>query len=165
MTAPTRCGAALRGLGGLLIVSAMGSIVAGAAQDPSAVLGGVVLAADQSGEPLAHAVVSLLDPANPVRVTVIAGDDGRFEFKDLRPGRYTVRASKPAYLPMAYGARRPGEAGTAIALTAGQRLDDLRITLTRGAIIAGHVRDPGGAPAANIPVVIAPAIATSGPGE
>ena len=44
-------------------------------------------------------------------------------------------------------------------------MDDVRITLARGAVIAGHLRDAAGAPAANIPVRVVPAAAALGPGE
>ena len=148
-----------------LAAATLGTISINAAQEIPGTLAGVVLAADQPDQPLRHAVVSLIEPGNPVHVSVIAGDDGRFEFVNLRPGRYAVAASRPAYLRSAYGARRPGDAGTPVALAAGQRVDDLRITLTRGAVIAGRLRDAAGAPAANIPVVVAPAAMISGPGE
>jgi hypothetical protein len=148
----------------LLAVGLGPAAVIGAQESPGT-LAGVVLAADQPDQPLRHAVVSLIDPTSPVHVTVVADDEGRFEFGDLRPGRYAVTASKPAYLTSAFGARRTGDAGTPIALAAGQRVEDLRITLARGAVIAGHVRDAAGAPAANISIVVAPAATTSGPGE
>jgi len=36
-------------------------------------------------------------------------NDGRYEFRDAAPGRYTLRVERSGYLALTYGQRRPGE--------------------------------------------------------
>ncbi|HEX5069811.1 MAG TPA: carboxypeptidase-like regulatory domain-containing protein, partial [Vicinamibacterales bacterium] len=86
-------------------------------------------------------------------VSAVSDDSGRFRFVDLAPGRYTVAVSKPAYLPMVYGATRPGRPGTAIAVSAGQTVN-VRVPLSRGAVITGTIRDQFGQPMAGMPVTV-----------
>ena len=51
----------------------------------------------ESGEePLAGVTVRLLDEAGQVVATTQTGQDGSYEFRDLRAGRYTVAESQPA---------------------------------------------------------------------
>jgi uncharacterized protein (DUF2141 family) len=141
---------------GLVVVS-LHSGISAVAQDATGSIAGIVEAADRPGQRLPHAIVSVSHPGTSVQISVVADDAGQFRFDDLRAGAYTVTASKAAYLTSAIGARRPGEPGTPIALAAGQHVGDVRLTLTRGAVIAGFVRDAAGVPATNIPIVVAPA--------
>jgi hypothetical protein len=138
--------------------------VSALAQDATGSIAGIVEAADRPGQPLPHAIVSVSHPGTSVQNSVVADDVGRFRFDDLRAGAYTVTATKTAYLTAAVGARRPGEPGTPIVIAAGQHVGDVRLTLTRGAVIAGFLRDAAGVPAASIPVVVAPAETAMGPG-
>jgi protocatechuate 3,4-dioxygenase beta subunit len=133
-----------------------------AAQETAA-LSGVVETASQPARPLAHAVVSLGGRDLPVRLSVIADERGQFTFVDLAPGVYAVTAAKPGYVPSAHGARRVGDRGTPVTLTAGARLNDVRVRLVEAATVAGRIRDPSGAPAGNIAVAIVPAAAAMGP--
>ena len=124
-------------------------------------ISGVVVSIDTPPQPVRRAIVSVSGADIPSNLSVVADDEGRFVFPDLRPGRYTVRASKAAHLAATYGASRPGEPGTAVAVTAGRQAD-LRIVLPRGAVIAGTVRDHLGQPAAGVRVTIAPSGELSG---
>jgi hypothetical protein len=73
-------------------------------------------------------------------------EQGRFEFKELAGGRYTVTASKGGFVTLQYGQRRPGERGTPVDLPAGQTLEKLAIGLPRGSVIAGRIVDEFGEP-------------------
>jgi hypothetical protein len=82
----------------------------------------------------------------------VTDDSGRFVIGGLPAGRYTVSAAKAAFLPSAYGARPlSGPAsvlgGTAVVLANAEHVADLSITMTRGAVVTGIVRDPAGHPA------------------
>ncbi|HUR25845.1 MAG TPA: carboxypeptidase-like regulatory domain-containing protein [Candidatus Thermoplasmatota archaeon] len=69
---------------------------ADAVQPGLGVLHGVVV--DQAIRPVANATVSVgLAGAGPVAATT--GTDGLFEFRDLPPGSYALRAEKPRHLP------------------------------------------------------------------
>ena len=81
------------------------------------------------------------------RVTV-TGDDGRYEFVQLPPGRYGLSASKGGYVNIAYGQRRPFEQGRPIDLTTGQVMDRVDLTLPQGAVVTGRVTDETGEPVA-----------------
>jgi hypothetical protein len=115
-------------------------------------LSGVVVIDEQSGRPVRQAIVSL--GGLPQRVSTVTDDRGQFSFPNLPAGRFTLTASKPAHLTTAYGARRPGRPGTPIALAAGQRIADVRLTLPRGAVITGVVSDRAGEPLRDLSVTV-----------
>jgi hypothetical protein len=112
----------------------------------TAALGGTVVTADAAAQPIRRAVVTLTGATLPTNVSAITDDAGRFMFTALAPGRYTLSASKPAFVTTAYGANRPGRPGTPIRIAEGQQLTDLTVRLTRGAVITGMVRDQFGDP-------------------
>lgn len=117
-------------------------------------LSGVVVLDEQGGQPVRQAIVTLV--GLPQRVSTVTDDRGRFSFPNLPAGRFTLTASKPAHLTHAYGASRPGRPGTPIALAAGQRLTDIRLTLPRGAVITGIVKDRNGEPLRDLEVSVVP---------
>jgi hypothetical protein len=158
---------ASRGLGTRLrLVLALSASVLGALhaapQQPTASLGGLVIEAGVDARPLRRAIVTISGPALTSPLSVVTDDEGRFTFVDLPAGRYGIAADKPAYLTTAWGARAPGEAGTPIALAAGQHVSDLRLTLARGGVVSGTVRDSSGAPMVDVPIAVAPASSASG---
>jgi hypothetical protein len=115
----------------------------------NAVLRGVVIAAD-TGAPLRRARVTL--NAAGLRESRAATTDlqGRWEFKDLPAGRFTVTASKPQYVTLQYGQRIPTEDGRPIDLAAGQVLERLELRLPRGSIVSGRILDDLGDPAESV---------------
>ena len=83
--------------------------------------------------------------------TAISDDRGRFQFPALRAGRHTIAATKDAWVPAAYGAKRPLRPGSAIPLANGQQIA-VTITMLRGGVITGIVLDHDNQPAANTTV-------------
>jgi hypothetical protein len=75
-------------------------------------------------------------------------------FANVAAGDYTVSATKPAYLDMVLGARKPGltAAGTPLRVADGQKIDSLELRLPRGGAISGTVTDEYGDPAFNTTV-------------
>ena len=63
-----------------------------------------------------------------------------------------VRASKAAWLDASYGTPKPGRPGTPVSVADGARINDLTITMTRGAVLTGTIRDTAGDPLPNLPV-------------
>ena len=113
----------------------------------TAALSGRVLDAVSGGSPVRRAIVTLASSTLPAGRSIVTSDDGAFTFDGLSPGDYTVQVSRAAFLKSAYGAARPGRAGTPIALSAGQRVTDLVVVLPRGSAIEGLLRDAAGDPA------------------
>lgn len=105
------------------------------------------------GRPVRNAQVKISSDAPSMTRTTTTDADGRYAFPDLPADDYTLSASKPGYLEMVYGARRPGATapGTLIQLAAGQTLD-LSLRMPRGGVISGIITDEFGDPAFNVPV-------------
>jgi len=127
------------------------------ARPPVASAGGVIAGVVSSDEarprPLRRVRVTLNGQALDGPRTAITADDGTFVFDRVAAGRYTVFATKEGYVPMAYGATRPGRPGAGIQLADRQRFQ-LALQLPRGAVITGTVVDIDGQPAQGIPVVV-----------
>ena len=135
-------------LGGAMLV-----VVVAAQQTAS--LSGVVVS-DPGGQPVRQAVVTVAGEGLAQTRSVVTDDAGRFSFEHLPAGRFSVSASKQAYVANAAGARRPGRSGTPISIAAGQRLTDVRVVLPRGGVITGTVRDTNGDPAEGMAVAAVP---------
>ena len=131
-------------------------------------LRGRVTAGD-SGQPLRKAQVRLTGgPVSPGtgQTLVVNGQavtvpdnrlattdaNGRFEFKDVRAGRYQLNAQKSSYIGLSWGQQRLNEPGKPIDVLDGQTIEKLDFTLPRGGVVTGRVVDEFGDPAADISV-------------
>jgi hypothetical protein len=119
-----------------------------APQTGTAQIKGRVLAAD-TASPLRKVQVRVFAPQlrSPRLATTDA--EGRFEFRDLPAGRYNVSATKPGYVSLQYGQRRPFEQGRPIELADGQVVDKINFSLPRGGVISGRIVDEFGEPIAD----------------
>src|SRR5689334_15984112 len=115
-------------------------------QNPTAVISGIVLTDDADPKPVRHARVVLTGGESTGDLTAIADGAGRFVFEGLRPGRFSVTASKDGWIPSSYGAKKPLASGTAVPIAEGQHAD-ITIRLWRAAAISGTVLDHTGQPA------------------
>jgi len=105
-----------------------------------------------SGKPMAGAVVAfggtslvgLSANAQPPRV--LTGADGRFEFRHLETGIFSVTATKGGYAEGEPGRRRPGADAPPIVLSAAEPAADVVVPLWRYSALAGTVLDDGGEP-------------------
>jgi protocatechuate 3,4-dioxygenase beta subunit len=105
---------------------------------------GRVLASD-SGSPIRRALVRLTAPEIGVK-TALTDAEGRFEFRELPGGRFTLNASKSGYVNVQYGQTRPFEQGRPIELSDKQVLDKTDISMPRGGVISGRLTDEFGDP-------------------
>ncbi|HSC29095.1 MAG TPA: carboxypeptidase-like regulatory domain-containing protein [Vicinamibacterales bacterium] len=123
----------------------------------TASISGVVV--DDAGppRPVRRAVVTLTGEGLRPSRGAITDDEGRFTLRRLPAGRFTLKAERGGFITSVYGAKRPGRAGTAIRVTEGQQIADLRVRLWRGAVLSGVLSDVTGAPVANTPVAAIPA--------
>jgi uncharacterized protein (DUF2141 family) len=110
----------------------------------TAVLSGVVVSDEQDPRPVRRVRVTCT--GGDASATAITDDRGRFQFPGLRAGRYTVSATKDAWVPTSYGAKRPMRPGSAIPIADGQHAE-IVIKMLRGSVVTGVVLDHANQPA------------------
>ncbi len=103
-------------------------------------LTGVVMTRGDAPVPVARAVLSL--SGAPLRTSLLAvtDKDGRFVFRDLPAGRFTLDARKGGFVREVYGVPIPVGDGTT----------DVSLSLVRSAAVAGRILMPPGAPVSSI---------------
>jgi hypothetical protein len=147
---------------GILVAAAITLMAAGevasgqaVASDAVGSISGVVIGDDPSERPISRVAVTLRSAALPRPLVALTDQTGGFAFTRLPPAHFTVTASKPAYLTLAYGQVTPGRgSGLPIALQPGEQVRDLRLRLPRGSVISGRVVDERSRPVANAPVLV-----------
>ena len=123
-------------------------------------IAGAIVTDDAQPRPLRRVVVNITEAATAIQPrTVTTDENGKFIFRGLPPGRYSVSATRAPYLTGTYGMKRivgPGhvQTGTVIALGNGQQVADITIALVRGAVITGTIRDADGQPARGFSVAV-----------
>ena len=98
-----------------------------------------------STRPIPNALVTLF-VAGSIPVRVLSDGDGRYTFRDVPKGGFSVTASKPGYSDGAYGRLRPDGPSQPLQLTDGQRVTDVTLPLWKLGTIAGTVYDDSGEP-------------------
>ena len=111
---------------------------------------GRLVAAD-TGNPVRRAQVRVSGP-DIMPKAVTTDNEGRFEFKDLPAGAFTINASKSGYVAVNYGQKRPFEPGKPIELVEGQSVENADIALPKGSVISGRIMDEFGEPVADTQV-------------
>jgi Carboxypeptidase regulatory-like domain len=111
----------------------------------TSIIRGRVVAAD-TGQPLRKAQVRIFAPELRENRLATTDGDGKYEFKEVKAGRYTVNASKGSYVGLAYGQTRAFEPGKPLEISDGQLVEKVDFALPRGAIITGRVIDEFGEP-------------------
>jgi protocatechuate 3,4-dioxygenase beta subunit len=115
------------------------------------IIRGRVVAAD-TGDPLRRARLALSAPELGKPRFANTDGQGRYEFTGLPPARYSLTASKTAYVSLQFGQRRAFQAGTPIELGDAQVLGAIDIVLPRGGVITGRIVDDTGEPVAGASV-------------
>jgi hypothetical protein len=103
---------------------------------------GRVLASDGGG-PIRRAQVRISGQDIAPRAA-LTDAEGRFEFRDLPAGRFTLQATKSGFMSVQYGQTRPFESGKPIELLDKQALDNADLSMPRGGVISGRVTDEFG---------------------
>ena len=97
------------------------------------------------GSPLARARVSIFETANPQNtLSGITSEDGRFEFTQLPPGKYSLQGAKRGFAESAYDQHE--QFSTAIVTGAGLDTEHLVLRLPPFAVLSGKVLDEAGEP-------------------
>jgi hypothetical protein len=102
------------------------------------------------GLPPPAALVNPGQQTPPPQLSAMTSSEGTFAFRNLAPGRYQIRAQRDGYfgtpLPGAAAIVPPTIVNTNATVVAGQPTAPVSITMLRGAIVSGRVRDPNGQP-------------------
>jgi hypothetical protein len=133
---------------------------------PNGAIAGQVVDAG-TGKPVGAAIVILSGPGRDLQryglkgegftlktevPRVLTGADGRFLFRGLPAGSFTVQAWKSGYEEGASGRRRPWGVTQPVVLTDTQRSTDITILIWKNGAIAGRVFDESGEPAVGVQV-------------
>jgi hypothetical protein len=113
-------------------------------------ISGRVITTD-AGAPIRRAQVRIMGPEIMAK-TAMTDAEGRFEFRDLPGGRFTLSASKSGYVTIQFGQTRPFESGRPIELTDKQVLENADIAMPRGSVLAGRIVDEFGEPLPDVSV-------------
>jgi Carboxypeptidase regulatory-like domain len=135
-------------------IDGLPGVAGGAANTPmplgTGVVFGQVTEAD-SNRPVGGALVTLTIPgAQPLRV--MADAQGRFGFRDLPKGRFSINTTRPGWVDGSYGRTRPGGQPLALALADGEKVSGVNVPMWRFASVSGAVSDEFGDPVVNLPV-------------
>ncbi len=107
------------------------------------IAGTIVSKAD--GHPLARARVTISDVTNRKRVeSLITAEDGKFEFRALPTGKYSLDGAKRGFISAAYDQHE--QFSTAIVTDAGLDTGSLVLKLAPTALIGGKILDEFGEP-------------------
>jgi hypothetical protein len=107
---------------------------------------GRVVSAD-TGAPIRRAQVRISGPDVGSKAA-LTDAEGRYEFRELPAGRFSLTGTKSGYVTVQYGQTRPFEQGRQIELADKQALDKADINLPRGSVISGRIVDEYGEPVA-----------------
>ncbi len=114
---------------------------------------GRVLTVD-TGQPMRRATVRITATELRVPRGTLTDADGRYEFRELPAGRYSINASKTAFIDWSYGQTQPSSPGKPLVLADNQVADNIDIGLPRGAVITGRITDELGEPVPNTNVML-----------
>jgi len=114
-------------------------LILAAAALPAASIRGTVVE-NQTGHPLARALVGLEAVGAGPKLSTRTNSYGTFEFSSLPAGAYLITASRRAFAPMAFGQKRWNSAGVPIAVVEGES-PSLSIRLPRYAAVTGTLLD------------------------
>jgi len=113
---------------------------------------GRVFAADTK-RPLRRARITVNAPGLGGEGRTTSTDaEGRYEIKDLPPGRYTVAVNRSGYLRLTYGQRRPFEQGKPLQVADKEVVSNIDFLLPRMSLITGRIVDETGEPISGVRV-------------
>ena len=135
-----------------------GAVIAAQSATPvgDGVITGQVVDAS-SGRPVSAVIVTISGPGSGGRQgapppRILTGADGRFGFRDLGQGSFTITAAKTGFAEGASGRRRPGGTSQPVMLTAALRTADTAIRIWKNGAIGGTVIDEAGEPVVGLQV-------------
>jgi hypothetical protein len=129
----------------------------------SAVVEGIIETDDADHRPVHRAIVTLASGAFGIPQSVATDDAGAFVFIGVAAGNYTLLATKPAYVPTFYGAKRAGSGpGVPVAVLEHQHVAGLVLRMPHGSVVTGALRYANGGPASGVGVQVTPVQVVNG---
>lgn len=111
---------------------------------PGSRVSGIVIS-KSDGHPLAGARIIVRDTRDPRKFeSAVTGDDGKFAFENVPPGKYSLEGLKKGFIPAAYD--QHDQFSTAIVTGTGFDTENFVLKLAPNAVIAGRVLDEAGEP-------------------
>jgi hypothetical protein len=104
--------------------------------------------------PVRKARITLAPDAGPSVDPIYADNEGRFVFTNVTPRRYVISAWKSGFVETRFGARNFWDRHVSIVATSGHALDEVTLSLEKGAAISGRVTDELGEPLVGMPVAV-----------
>jgi hypothetical protein len=114
-----------------------------------------------SNRPVPGAIVSINLPGGQA-IRVMADGQGRFGFRDMPAGAFSISTSRAGWVDGGYGRTRPSGPTMALALAEGDRVSGVVVPMWRYSSIAGNVADESGDPVVNMPVRVLKRTLTGG---
>jgi len=106
-----------------------------------------------TGEPLSQARIFIAEAKERAKlISMITSENGRFEFSQLKPGKYSLQGAKRGFISSAY--EQHEQFSTAIVIGPEFSTENLILRLTPMALINGHVFDEFGDPVRKARVVL-----------
>ena len=113
----------------------------------TASIAGTVFVDGAAKQPARRVRVTLTDLSGVTTgQTTTTDDSGAFAFRSLPAGRFELQAFKAGYLKAVTAPPGPNRPGTPIVVKNGETIANLAMTIARGGVITGVVRDRRGRP-------------------
>ena len=87
-------------------------------------------------------------------VTAMTDGSGHFSFRELPPGRYTVRAELDGYFAAPLNGSAPAALTKTFNVQDGKTTPPEDLVMVKGSVVAGRVRDPNGQPISGMNVAV-----------
>src|SRR5262245_34919907 len=110
----------------------------------SASIDGRVLAPD--GRPVPDALIQAIPLGGIAVIAALTDARGSYSVSGLAAGRFRVRISKPGFAAIEYGQSRALQPGRILSVRERERVQNINVTLTRGAVLTGRMVDAQGEP-------------------
>jgi hypothetical protein len=109
-----------------------------------------------------NAIANLQANSPGSQTSVLTDISGRFTFRDLAPGRYTIRATGEGFFGPPVNGTSPTQISKVITIEAQKPVTPVELFMVKGAVISGRIRDPNGQPVSGVTIAATRVTYTNG---